>query len=208
MKLARGATNAAPAPSARGISTPAPRWKQCSTNCGNLLSNQKFSSRTKSRMRFFALLLLLATATSLLSAQQPAAPAQAGPPWNLMPVPAKLQAGSGQWLVNQALTVSVAGADDPRVRAASQRFVEHLARETGIPLRYQSAEADKGTIAIHCERMGEKVQKLGEDESYVLDVTDSGAKLSAPKPLGVIHGLQTLLQLVAPSAEGFAAPAV
>ena len=159
-------------------------------------------------MRFFALLLLLATATSLLSAQQPAAPAQAGPPWNLMPVPAKLQAGSGQWLVNQALTVSVAGADDPRIRAASQRFVEHLARETGIPLRYQSAEADKGTIAIHCERMGEKVQKLGEDESYVLDVSDSGVKLSAPNALGVIHGLQTLLQLVAPSAQGFAAPAV
>jgi hexosaminidase len=125
-----------------------------------------------------------------------------------MPVPAKLQAGSGQWIVQQGLTISVAGADDPRVRGAAQRFVDHLSRATGIPLRYQSAEGATATILIRCEHSGDKVQKLGEDESYVLDVADSGAKLSAPNPLGVIHGLQTLLQLVAPSAQGFAAPAV
>jgi hexosaminidase len=125
-----------------------------------------------------------------------------------MPVPAKLQAGTGQWIVQQGLTISVAGADDPRVRRAAQRFVDHLSRATGIPLRYQSAEGATATIAIRCEHSGDKVQKLGEDESYVLDVADSGAKLSAPNPLGVIHGLQTLLQLVAPSAQGFAAPAV
>jgi hexosaminidase len=125
-----------------------------------------------------------------------------------MPVPAKLQAGTGQWIVQQGLTISIAGADDPRVRGAAQRFVDHLSRATGIPLRYQSAEGATATIAIRCEHSGDKVQKLGEDESYVLDVADSGAKLSAPNPLGVIHGLQTLLQLVAPTAQGFAAPAV
>lgn len=125
-----------------------------------------------------------------------------------MPIPAKLQAGSGQWIVQQGFTISIAGADDPRVHAAAQRFVDHLSRATGIPLRFLSAGPDKATISIHCDRTGEKVQKLGEDESYVLDVNDSGAKLSAPTPLGVIHGLQTLLQLVEPGPQGFAAPAV
>jgi hexosaminidase len=125
-----------------------------------------------------------------------------------MPIPAKLQAGSGQWVVQQGFTISITGADDSRVHAASQRFVEHLSRSTGIPLHYLSAQPEQATIAIHCERAGEKVQKLGEDESYVLDVTESGAKLSAPTPLGVIHGLQTLLQLVGPTPQGFAAPAV
>ena len=125
-----------------------------------------------------------------------------------MPVPAKLQPGSGQWVVQEGFTIAVTGADDPRVRSAAQRFVDHLSRGTGIPLRFLSAEPDKATIVIRCEHMGEKVQKLGEDESYVLDVADSGARLSAPNALGVIHGLQTLLQLVGPSPQGFASPAV
>ena len=125
-----------------------------------------------------------------------------------MPVPAKVEAGTGQWVVQQGLTISVSGPDDPRVRSAAQRFVDHLSLQTGIPLRYLTAQPDKATIAISCDRPGEKVQKLGEDESYKLDVTATGAKLSAPTALGVIHGLQTLLQLVAPSSQGFAAPAV
>ena len=158
-------------------------------------------------MRLFALMLFIA-ATSLLTAQQSAsAPAQPTP-LNLMPMPSKIQLGSGQWVVQQGLTISITGAEDSRIRSAAQRFVEHLSRATGIPLRYQAGESGKATVAIHCEHAGDKVQKLGEDESYVLDVTDAGAKLSAPNALGVIHGLQTLLQLVAPGPQGFAAPAV
>jgi len=125
-----------------------------------------------------------------------------------MPVPAKIQPASGWWTVQQGFTISVSGADDPRVLGAAQRFVDHLSRATGIPLKYQAGEADKATIAIRCEHPGEKIQKLGEDESYVLDVTDAGIKLSAPNPLGVIHGLQTVLQLVEPGPQGFSAPAV
>jgi hexosaminidase len=158
-------------------------------------------------MKFICVLFLLPAA--LLFAQPPTAPStQQTAPWNLMPVPAKVQPGTGQWLVTQALTVSISGADDPRVHSAAVRFVDHLARATGIPLRYSSAEEDKATVAIKCEHAGEKVQKLGEDESYVLDVADTGAKLTAQNPLGVIHGLQTLLQLVEPGPRGFAAPAV
>src|ERR1700740_1471969 len=109
-------------------------------------------------MRLLVLLCLL-SATSLLAAQSSAAnSAQSGPPWNLMPVPSKIEAGSGQWAVRQGLTISISGADDPRVRSAAQRFVDQLSRQTGIPLRYLTADADKATIAIRCERTGEKVQ--------------------------------------------------
>lgn len=157
-------------------------------------------------MKLLALVLVL-SAASFVSAQSNPTTLSA-PPWGLMPVPAKIQAGSGQWVVQQGLTISIGGADDPRVGGAAQRFADHLSRATGIPLRYQNAAAEKATIQIQCEHSGEKIQRLGEDESYVLDVTESGAKLSAPNPLGVIHGLQTLLQLVAPTPQGFAAPAV
>jgi hexosaminidase len=52
------------------------------------------------------------------------------------------------------------------------------------------------------------VQRLGEDESYELVITESGAKLSAPSPLGILHGLQTFLQLVETTPNGFAVPVV
>src|SRR5208283_540516 len=64
------------------------------------------------------------------------------------------------------------------------------------------------TLEIHADHGPEAVQKLGEDESYELTVTDSGAKLTAPASLGVLRGLQTFLQLVQISPTGFAVPAV
>jgi hexosaminidase len=42
----------------------------------------------------------------------------------------------------------------------------------------------------------------------VLEVSPTGAKLTAPTPLGTMHGLQTFLQLVNVSPEGFASQAV
>ena len=52
------------------------------------------------------------------------------------------------------------------------------------------------------------MQELGEDESYRLDVTSSGARLNAPTTLGVMRGLQTFLQLEQTTSAGFAVPAV
>ncbi|HUC29255.1 MAG TPA: family 20 glycosylhydrolase, partial [Candidatus Acidoferrum sp.] len=48
----------------------------------------------------------------------------------------------------------------------------------------------------------------GEDESYELTVSDSAAQLNAPTQLGILHGLQTFLQLVQITPNGFAVPAV
>jgi hexosaminidase len=61
---------------------------------------------------------------------------------------------------------------------------------------------------IQTEHAGKEIQEVGEDESYVLEVRATGATLTAPTPLGAMHGLQTFLQLVNVSPDGFAAPAV
>ncbi|HEV2273249.1 MAG TPA: family 20 glycosylhydrolase, partial [Acidobacteriaceae bacterium] len=52
------------------------------------------------------------------------------------------------------------------------------------------------------------IQQLGEDESYELQVTPTAVHLRAANPLGVLHGLQTFLQLVRVSPSGFSLPAV
>ena len=125
---------------------------------------------------------------------------------SLMPLPANVSAGEGRFAVDKAFIVQLRGHYDDRVKRAADRFRDHLAHRTGIPINAVGESA--GSFIITCSSPGEKVQKLGEDESYRLSVGTAEVHLDAATPLGVIHGLQTFLQLVQSGPEGFSAPAV
>jgi hexosaminidase len=131
--------------------------------------------------------------------------AQTQPQLNLMPIPSTVQQGTGQLLIDRAFSVAVTGFHDASLDRGVQSFVAQLSRQTGIPIRLKSGAASP-TLTIHADHGREQVQKLGEDESYELAMTDSAATLTAPTPLGILHGLQTFLQLVQPSGKGFAVP--
>ncbi len=131
---------------------------------------------------------------------------QTQPQLNLMPMPANVQTGSGQLAITQSFSVEVTGTHDASLDAAVQRFSKQLSQLTGIPFRPKAGAAP--TLTIHADHGREAVQKLGEDESYELTVTDSGAKLNAATPLGALRGMATFLQLVQITTNGFAAPAV
>jgi hexosaminidase len=145
---------------------------------------------------------LILTAAFMLSSL---AVAQSQPQLNLMPMPANVQLGTGQLPITQSFSVAVTGFHDASLDSAVQRFQTMLSRQTGIPFKPKPGSP---ALTIHADRGREAVQKLGEDESYELTATDSGANLKAPTPLGVLHGLQTFLQLVQITPTGFAAPAV
>ena len=122
---------------------------------------------------------------------------------NLMPKPVSLQPGAGQLPITQSFSVAVTGSHDASLDLAVQRFQMQLSRQTGIPFRAKPGATP--TLTIHADRGREGVQKLGEDESYDLTVSDSAATLNAPTPLGVLHGLQTFLQLVQVTPSGVGA---
>jgi len=134
------------------------------------------------------------------------AAAQSQPQLNLMPMPASVQAGAGLLPITQSFSVVVTGSHDASLDGTVQRFESQLSGQTGIPFRPKAGAAP--TLVVHADHGRQTVQKLGEDESYELTVTDSGAKLTAPTTLGVLRGLQTFLQLVQITPTGFAAPAV
>jgi hexosaminidase len=136
------------------------------------------------------------------------ASAQEQRPLNLMPLPSSVQIGAGRLLVDSSFSVGLTGYTEPRLERAVERFLRQLSRQTAIPLAGKPSAAAKVVFVIHTERAGKEIQELGEAESYVLEVSASGAKLSAPTPLGTLHGLQTFLQLVEVSPDAFAAPAV
>jgi hexosaminidase len=123
-----------------------------------------------------------------------------------MPLPASVQSGTGQLTINQSFSVALTGSHDASLDSEVQRFKHQLSRQTGIPFRPTSGAT--GTLQVHADRGRKPVQQLGEDESYVLTVADSGAKLTAPTTLGALRGLQTFLQLVQITPAGFAVPSV
>ena len=127
---------------------------------------------------------------------------------NLMPAPSSVQIGAGRLLVDSTFSVGLTGYTEPRLDRAIERFLRQLSRQTAIPLATKPNVSSKNVLVIHTDHAGKEIQELGEDESYVLEVSANGAKLSAATPLGTLHGLQTFLQLVDVSPDGFAAPAV
>jgi hexosaminidase len=122
-------------------------------------------------------------------------------------MPSTVQLGTGQLPITPSFSVVVTGTHDASMDRGVQRFVTQLSAQTGIPFRAKLGAANP-TLSVHADRGREAVQKLGEDESYELAITDSGAKLTAATPLGILHGLQTFLQLVQPGTTAFAVPAV
>ena len=125
----------------------------------------------------------------------------------LMPMPSHMEMGDGQFPVSLNLSVGFEGIPEPRLLLARERFMDTLSRETGIPFPRKRLDA-ASNFTIKTGGPSKTVQELGEDESYHLKVSASGVELTAPNPLGVLHGLQTFLQLVHITPQGFAAPAV
>jgi len=127
---------------------------------------------------------------------------------NLMPIPSSVQIGTGQLMVDSSFSVGLTGYSEPRLNRAVERFLRQLSRQTAIPLAVKPNVTTKAVLVVHTDHASKEIQELGEDESYILEVTASGAKLNAATPLGTLHGLQTFLQLVEVSPDGFAAPAI
>jgi len=152
---------------------------------------------------FYCLLLLVPLMVSVsLNAQQQQQPRQL----RVMPYPASVQLGDGEFVVDRSLTIALTGHKEPRLERAVNRFVRTLSLQTGMNIPVSLVDEKTTKLLIHCDRAGEKVQELGEDESYKLEVTPATVRLSAATPLGVLRGLETLLQMVTPASSGFSVP--
>jgi hexosaminidase len=134
--------------------------------------------------------------------------AQSNAPLNIMPLPAKAERAEGSLKIDSSFRIAFMGYREPRLERAGQRFLHQVRRQTGIVLLPANSNTGAATLEIRADREGKSIQELGEDESYWLEVTPSGAKLHAANPLGVLRGLQTFLQLIAISPDGFSVPAV
>src|SRR5258708_34510261 len=106
-----------------------------------------------------------------------------------MAMPSLNQFEVGQLPVDRSFYVAITGMRDARLERGVVRFVAELSRQTGMFLQRPTNSANP-TLLIHAVHGSEKAQKLSEDESYDLVISQSGAKLTAPNPLGILRALQ------------------
>ena len=124
----------------------------------------------------------------------------------LLPVPKAVTRGVGELSLDAGFSVRIEGYAEPRLVQAKERFLIVLSRETGITVWKPS---DSSTwLKIVAAGPSKPLQQVGEDESYHLEVSSTGAEIRAANTLGILHGLQTLLQLVTITPHGFVIPAL
>jgi hexosaminidase len=128
---------------------------------------------------------------------------------NLMPVPGSVQLQTGRLAITDAFSVGTKGYADGRLRGSITRMTRRLAGRTVLTLPLDLAvDASSATLVVECERGGNPIPSLNEDESYSLEITDKQARLVAPTVLGAIRGLETFLQLLEGDREGYYLPGI
>jgi hexosaminidase len=153
-------------------------------------------------VRAILVILILCSVFASSSAAEPR-------PLSLMPMPANVQLKTGQLVIDASFTVGIRGRSDAQLQPAVERFLNNLRRQIGTPpLDMKVTDATQARLVVHSERASKVVQELGEDESYSLEVSSSGAKLDAATTLGIMRGLETFLQLLQTTSDGFAVPAI
>lgn len=142
----------------------------------------------------------------ILAVSTPAADSVVHPA--LMPWPRSVTWNSGVLRLDPGFTIAVAGRSDPRLERTLARTALRLGRRTGITLGDTIAHGSTGTLVIRATAAGPAVPELSQDESYALTITPTGATLEASTTVGVIRGVETLLQLVSADSKGYFLPAV
>lgn len=169
---------------------------------------------SQSRGIFFLSILVFSVFFVLLSFSSFAGEHSAASKLNLMPIPETVELGSGQFRVTDAFTaavepVSPGKASTLRAEKALRRTLNRLTGRTGIFFKEQGIHVGTGSAAalkITFKRTGKL--KLGEDESYKLDISENGMVISAETDIGVMRGLETFLQLLNADEKGYFFPAV
>src|SRR5438309_4363220 len=128
---------------------------------------------------------------------------------NLMPVPASVQIQTGRLPITNSFNVAAKNYTDDRLRAGIARMLTRLAGRTVLTLPGElAADESTATLVVQCERAGDIVPSLNEDESYSLEVTDKQARLVAPTVVGALRGLETFLQLPQSNRDGYYLPGI
>jgi hexosaminidase len=132
---------------------------------------------------------------------------------DLMPMPAQVSMQGGKFRVTTAFSAGIekgAAADTGRAARAIRRMLDRLAGRTGLFLTNNEIHIEvrpiETSLRVHFKRYGKL--RPGDDESYKLKITLEYIRLDAETDIGILRGLETLLQLLNTDQEGYYFPGV
>ena len=122
----------------------------------------------------------------------------------LIPQPASIQTTGNDFALANGFDISTPNYSDARLRGAIDRAV-HRTEFRSAPL-LQRTGAPK--FVVDCKACGSEIPKLGDDESYSLEVTPQQVTLKSNTVVGALRGLETVVQLVTNSNGTYILPGV
>ena len=130
--------------------------------------------------------------------------------FNLMPYPADLEIHRGKFCLDDAFRISISGNPHERGGRAATRFLRRLSNRTGLffPQDFiRPGESDHAAaMQIHVVLPGKL--EVFQDESYTLKIGIKSIDLSANTDIGVLRGLETLIQLLKIDSVSYYFPCV
>src|SRR5690606_17388233 len=116
------------------------------------------------------------------------------------PVPVSVVPGTGRFTLRPDSAIYADAAAAP----VAEYLAEVLGAMTGHPTAVGPAASapPPGSVVLAA---GAADAQLGS-EGHALSVTDTALTLSAPAPAGLMRGVQTLRQLLAPGVDGWTVP--
>ncbi len=111
----------------------------------------------------------------------------------MMPIPAKLRFGDDSLFIPRSLGAQFEGYSNFQMEKAVNRFFKMISGQYAEKLSGSAGNAP--FLIIQCQQQTES-DTLFTGEQYTIDIDDENITLKAPGPHGILHGLQTLLQLI------------
>ena len=161
------------------------------------------------RFKDASLALVLCGVVVAVSRSAPAIPGRAD--LNLLPVPSSITMPSGvKYRIDAQFSVSAGNRVGDRASKAAARFMARLAGRTGLFFEqdFLAGRASGSRASLLCSHQRAGKLEPNENESYSLSVRTGGIELSSGTDIGVIRGLETLLQLLASDERGYYFPVV
>ncbi len=135
---------------------------------------------------------------------------EAGRRMKLLPLPSEVIWQDGCFRVHESFNVAIKGQAEMRLCRAATRMLRRLSGRTGLFLAQDFVTPEQTvkepSLLLSCVRAGKLV--VGDSEAYTLDVAPALIRLCADSDIGVLRGLETLLQLLSSDGDGYFFPAV
>ena len=127
---------------------------------------------------------------------------------NLLPMPASVQIQAGRLDLDGSFTIALTGCSDSRLERAVQRLQRRIEGRTGVGLPLGLTSSTQAVLNVACTADAPQYPRLGDDESYSLEIVPQRATLKASTGTGALRGMETVLQLVSADQAGYYFPAV